>query len=96
MSQYQDADRDGVRISDIKTPAEILIDVVKAPAEVVEISTSSVTLLSKVIYGPREIIELSGYGLETITKDAGIHPNLRSSSTVYFSRVCLNLRTDPP
>ena len=97
----------GVQISGIKTPAEILIDAVKAPAEiligvvkvpaeVVEISASSVTLLSEVVHGAREIVELPGYGFETATKDAGIHPNPRSSSMVYFSRVYLSFRTDLP
>lgn len=86
----------GVQTSGIKTPAEILIGAVKALAEVVEISTSSVTLLSEVVHGAREIVELPGYSFETATKDAGIHPNPRSSSTVYLSRVCLSLRTDPP
>ena len=85
-----------ILIDAVKAPAEILIGVVKAPAEVVEISASSVTPLSEVVHGAREIVELPGYGFETATKDAGIHPNPRSSSMVYFSRVYLSFRTDLP
>ena len=85
----------GAQISGIKTPAKILIDIVKAPAEiqtgvieapakVVEISTGSIVILSEVVYRLREILELSIYGLETATKDAGIHSNPRSPLAVYL------------
>ena len=72
-----------ILIDVVKAPAEILIGVVKAPAEVVEISTSTVVIPSEVVYRLREIFELSIYGLETATKDAGIRPNPRSPLAVY-------------